>query len=81
MIYVEARSAKQVNEACNGLVGIYPSRGIVLVPIEEMASLLQIKKQDVTITPGSWVRVRRGKYQGGEWEEATQGQYLRPIVV
>lgn len=64
MIYVEARSAKQVSEACNGLVGIYPSRGIVLVPIEEMASLLQIKKQDLTVTPGSWVRIRRGKYQG-----------------
>ena len=64
MIYVEARSAKQVNDACNGLVGIYPSRGIILVPIEEMASLLQIKKQDLTVTPGSWVRVRRGKYQG-----------------
>jgi transcription elongation factor SPT5 len=64
MIYVEARSAKQVNEACQGLVGIYPSRGVVLVPIEEMASLLQIKKQEVTVTPGSWVRIKRGRYQG-----------------
>ncbi|KDQ56765.1 hypothetical protein JAAARDRAFT_36254 [Jaapia argillacea MUCL 33604] len=64
MIYVEARSSKQVSEACNGLVGVYPSRGITLVPIEEMASLLQIKKQDLTVTPGSWVRIKRGKYQG-----------------
>ncbi|KAG6868041.1 hypothetical protein C0993_008019 [Termitomyces sp. T159_Od127] len=64
MIYVEARSSKQVNEACNGLVGVFPSRGITLVPIEEMASLLQIKKQDLTVTPGSWVRIRRGKYAG-----------------
>ncbi|CAL1710127.1 unnamed protein product [Somion occarium] len=65
MIYVEARSAKQVSDACAGLVGIYPSRGIILVPIEEMASLLQIKKQDVTVTPGSWVRIKRPpKYQG-----------------
>ena len=64
MIYVEARSAKQVSEAINGLVGIFPSRGIVLVPIEEMASLLQIKQQELTVTPGSWVRIRRGKYQG-----------------
>jgi transcription elongation factor SPT5 len=64
MIYVEARSAKQVNQACNGLVGVYPSRGIALVPIEEMASLLQIRKQDLTVTPGSWVRIKRGKYQG-----------------
>ena len=64
MIYVEARSAKQVQQACHGLVGVYPSRGIQLVPIEEMASLLQIKKQDLTVTPGSWVRIRRGKYAG-----------------
>ncbi|KAF8655012.1 hypothetical protein AX16_003283 [Volvariella volvacea WC 439] len=64
IIYVEARSSAQVNKACQGLVGVYPSRGIQLVPIEEMASLLQIKKQEQTITPGSWVRMRRGKYQG-----------------
>jgi len=64
MIYVEARSSQQVSQACNGLVGVYPSRGIALVPIEEMASLLQIKKQDLTVTPGSWVRIKRGKYQG-----------------
>lgn len=64
MIYVEARSAKQVQEACTGLVGVYPSRGIQLVPIEEMASLLQIKRQETTLTPGTWVRIRRGKYSG-----------------
>ena len=64
MIYVEAYSAKPVADACNGLVGVFPSRGIVLVPIDEMASLLQIKKQDLTVTPGSWVRIKRGKYQG-----------------
>lgn len=64
MIYVEARSSQQVLQACNGLVGAYPSRGIHLVPIEEMASLLQIKKQELTVTPGSWVRIKRGKHQG-----------------
>ncbi|KAG2030095.1 hypothetical protein BDR03DRAFT_1017528 [Suillus americanus] len=56
--------AQQVNQACKGPVGVYPSCGIVLVPIEEMASLLQIKKQDLTVTPASWVRIKRGKYQG-----------------
>ncbi|KAJ7733090.1 hypothetical protein B0H14DRAFT_3898953 [Mycena olivaceomarginata] len=64
MIYVEARSSQQVSQACNGLVGVYLSRGIQLVPIQEMASLLQIKKQDQTVTPGSWVRIKRGTYQG-----------------
>lgn len=53
-----------MTQACNGLVGIYPSRGITLVPIEEMASLMQIKKQDLTVSVGSWVRFKRGKYQG-----------------
>uniref|UniRef100_A0A0W0G1Y1 Transcription elongation factor SPT5 n=1 Tax=Moniliophthora roreri TaxID=221103 RepID=A0A0W0G1Y1_MONRR len=64
MIYVEARSSQQVIHACNGLVGVYPSRGVHLVPIEEMASLLQIKKQEATVQLHSWVRIRRGKYQG-----------------
>jgi transcription elongation factor SPT5 len=64
MIYVEARSSKQVTQACQGLVGVYASRGVTLVPIEEMAPLLLIKKQDVNLTPGSWVRIRRGKYGG-----------------
>lgn len=64
MIYVEARSSQQVTQACHGLVGVYPSRGITLVPIEEMASLMQIKKQDLTVSVGSWVRFKRGKYQG-----------------
>jgi transcription elongation factor SPT5 len=64
MIYVEAQSAASVLKACNGLVGVYPSRGVHLVPIEERAALLQIKKQEINVTPGSWVRVRRGKYQG-----------------
>lgn len=35
MIHVEARSAKQAQQACMGLVGVEPSGGIQLVPIEE----------------------------------------------
>ncbi|KAH8829241.1 transcription elongation factor SPT5 [Flagelloscypha sp. PMI_526] len=64
MVYVEARNSQQVNRACQGLVGVYPSRGIHLVPIDEMASLLMIKKIEQSLQPGSWVRIRRGKYGG-----------------
>lgn len=64
MIYVEARNEQHVRQAINGLVGVYPSRGITLVPIDEMASLLRIKKQQTVIAPGSWVRIKRGKYAG-----------------
>jgi transcription elongation factor SPT5 len=64
MIYVEARSEPQVLAAVQGLIGVYASRGTNLVPIDEMASLLRIKKQQSTVTVGSWVRVKKGKYTG-----------------
>jgi transcription elongation factor SPT5 len=64
MIYVEACSSLQVSEAIVGFVGVFPSRVITIVPIEEMASLLQIRQKDTTVTPGSWVRIRGGKYGG-----------------
>lgn len=64
IVYVEARSSQQVIHAINGLVGVFINRGTSLVPIEEMASLLQIKKREVAINPGSWVRIKRGKYIG-----------------
>ncbi|KZS88010.1 transcription elongation factor Spt5 [Sistotremastrum niveocremeum HHB9708] len=64
MIYVEARSQDAVQSACHGLVGVFLGRGIVLVPIEEMASLLLIKKKEFVLNPGAWVRMKRGKYAG-----------------
>lgn len=64
MIYVEARNSQQVSTACQGLIGVYVSRGIHLVPIDEMASLLMIKKIEQTLQTGSWVRIRRGRYGG-----------------
>lgn len=64
IIYIEARNEKQVSHAIQGLVGVYPSRGFVLVPIDEMTSLLKLKKIETNITPGTWVRIKRGKYAG-----------------
>ena len=63
IVYVESRSKEAVIHAVNGLVGVF-RRDPVLVPINEMAPLLQLKKKEITITPGSWVRIKRGKYQG-----------------
>ncbi|KAF9078067.1 hypothetical protein BDP27DRAFT_1310713 [Rhodocollybia butyracea] len=64
MIYVEARSSALVSAACTGLVGVYLSRGITLVPIDEMALLLTIKKKEEKVAEGTWVRLKRGKYAG-----------------
>ncbi|WVR08642.1 transcription elongation factor SPT5 [Kwoniella sp. DSM 27419] len=64
MIFLEARQSAAVSAAINGIVGIFASRGVSLVPIEEMAPLLKIKKKDVNLTPGMWVRMKRGKHTG-----------------
>lgn len=62
-VYVEARSKEAVINACANLIGIF-RRDPILVPINEMAPLLQLKQKEVSITPGMWVRIKRGKYQG-----------------
>jgi transcription elongation factor SPT5 len=64
MIFVEARQAASVNQAVAGIVGVFISRGVTLVPIEEMAPLLKLKQKDVNIRPDMWVRLKRGKYAG-----------------
>lgn len=61
-IYVEARYPQQVQQSCSGLVGVHFSSGIDLVPVNEMASLLTLKQASPPVTPGSWVRIRRGTY-------------------
>ncbi|TIA89435.1 hypothetical protein E3P99_02087 [Wallemia hederae] len=68
LIYIEARSPAHVLEAVKGLVGVYSSasadRKPMLIPVDEMADLLKIRKQVKEVKPGSWVRIKRGKYQG-----------------
>jgi transcription elongation factor SPT5 len=64
MIFVEARQSAAVTAAMTGIVGVFLIRGINLVPIEEMAPLLKIKKRDINLQPGMWVRMKRGKYAG-----------------
>lgn len=64
MIYVEARGQQAVINALQGFVGVFLGRGATLVPIDEMASLLQIRKKEITLRVGDWVRIKRGKYVG-----------------
>ena len=64
LIFVEARQAASVTQAVMGIIGVFISRGVSLVPIEEMAPLLKIKQKVVNLVPGMWVRMRRGKYAG-----------------
>lgn len=64
ILFVEARQSAAVNAAVHGIIGVYLMRGVVLVPIEEMAPLLMIKAKKVDLQPKQWVRMKRGKYAG-----------------
>lgn len=62
-VYVEAHTPEQAQKACRGLIGVHLSLGIHLVPVNEMAPLLTLKKPDPTVTAGTWVHIRCGKYK------------------
>ncbi|KAI9843960.1 MAG: transcription elongation factor spt5 [Sclerophora amabilis] len=62
-VYMEARKQADIMAALDGLSNVFPRTKTVLVPIKEMPDLLRVTKtQD--LEPGSYVRVKRGKYQG-----------------
>jgi len=62
-IYVEAKKQADVMHALQGVSFVYPMTKMILVPIKEMPDLLFVMKK-AEITPGTWVRFKRGKYQG-----------------
>lgn len=64
-IYVEARRIDVVDRILSGIPGIYITGGKVLVPIDEYPDLLRPgKPEDHEVKPGSYVRIRSGKYKG-----------------
>ena len=64
LLLVESTSQAAVTSVLMGLVGVFMSQPPKLVPIEEMAAMLRIKKQEEDYTEGQWVRIKRGKYAG-----------------
>ncbi|KAK9492981.1 hypothetical protein V1508DRAFT_417014 [Lipomyces doorenjongii] len=63
-VYLEARKMADVEYALKGIVNVY-ARQMILVPIPEYTDLLRVNKgSDVELIPGSYVRIKRGKYQG-----------------
>lgn len=63
-IYIEARKQAAVIQALKGLVNVY-TQNMILVPIKEYPDLLRVNKsKEQELTPGTYVRIKRGKYQG-----------------
>ncbi|KAG7751862.1 hypothetical protein KL911_004440 [Ogataea haglerorum] len=63
-VYIEARRLDAVNQIIQGLPGMYANNK-VLVPIEEYPDLLRPgRSNEVQLQPGSYVRIKVGKYKG-----------------
>lgn len=63
-IFIEAKQAASVTQTIHGIMGVFMGTPPSLIPLDEMAPLLKIKKKDVQLNPGMWVRFKRGKYTG-----------------
>ncbi|KAF3480906.1 uncharacterized protein GIQ15_06253 [Arthroderma uncinatum] len=62
-IYVEARKQADIIDALDGMSNIYVRSKLTLISVKEMPDLLRVKKSE-QLTPGGWVRIKRGRYQG-----------------
>ena len=61
-VYIESFKQAHVQHALDKVTGVYASK-ITLVPIKEMVDVMNISKKESNLKVGSWVRVKRGKYQ------------------
>lgn len=63
-VYIEARKQAAVLQALKGFANVY-TQNMVLVPIKEYPDLLRVtKSKEMELTPGTYVRIKRGKYAG-----------------
>jgi transcription elongation factor SPT5 len=62
-IYVEARRQADVMEALDEMSNVYTKTKMILISVKEMPDLLRVTKSE-ELVPGSWVRIKRGRYQG-----------------
>jgi len=64
-IYIEAEKQAHVQHAIDKLNGVY-GQTLKLVPVNEMVDCLTIKKKDIDIKPGGWVRIKKGRKYNGD---------------
>ncbi|KAH7036501.1 hypothetical protein BKA57DRAFT_540026 [Linnemannia elongata] len=60
-VYIECMRQANVQAALNGLNNVFASK-LTLVPIKEMTDVLKVRHKESDLRPGTWVRVKRGKY-------------------
>jgi transcription elongation factor SPT5 len=64
-VYIEADKEAHVHQAIESVKTIY-GRTLKLVPVNEMVDCLTIKKKDIEVKVGNWVRVKKGRKFNGD---------------
>ncbi|KAK7267785.1 hypothetical protein RIF29_20464 [Crotalaria pallida] len=62
-VYIEAERQCHINEACNGITGIYVTR-VQPVPSNEVSHLFSVRPRNNEIAVGTWAHVKSGHYKG-----------------
>ncbi|KAG2409097.1 Protein RNA-directed DNA methylation 3 [Vigna angularis] len=62
-VYIEAERQCDINEACQGIPGIYVTR-VALVPNSEVYHLFSVRNRTPEISEGMWARIKGGNYKG-----------------
>ncbi|CAJ1977571.1 unnamed protein product [Sphenostylis stenocarpa] len=62
-VYIEAEKQYDINEACQGIPGIYVTR-VAPVPNGEVYHLFSVRNRTPEISEGMWARIKGGNYKG-----------------
>ncbi|KAG5005395.1 hypothetical protein JHK82_029419 [Glycine max] len=62
-VYIEAEKQYDINEACQGIPGIYVTR-VAPVPNSEVYHLFSVRSRTPEISEGMWARIKGGNYKG-----------------
>ncbi|TKY50801.1 RNA-directed DNA methylation 3 [Spatholobus suberectus] len=62
-VYIEADKQYDINEACQGIPGIYVTR-VAPVPNSEVYHLFTVRSRSPEISEGMWARIKGGNYKG-----------------
>jgi len=64
-IYIEAGAEAAALQATAGIPNVFSQSRVLKVPIREYPDMFRVvKKQETELTPGKYVRVKRGRYAG-----------------
>ncbi|XP_019441366.1 PREDICTED: protein RNA-directed DNA methylation 3 [Lupinus angustifolius] len=79
-VYIEAERQCDINQACNGITGIYVTR-VQPVPRNEVFHLFSVRPRSNEIAVGTWARVKSGHYKGDIAQVVAVNNTIKKVTV